>query len=213
MFSYYIWFGNFYQFQTAGQTYIIFSYRDLDMSKYLLNPNETESSTNVYDLCAVINHHGHSLSIGHYTTFARTHNSVDSSKQELDWRLFDDQHVMPVRNEKQIVSQDAYVLMYRLRDGGETAANSHNKEEEKINSQESELIPDLSSSSPSASSSDSDENIKGETSNIDRLNEQEADDDDADDEFFDIESDESANEVEDESANEEFHFTNLNEID
>lgn len=86
------------------------------MSKYVLNP--MDKSSHIYDLCGVINHLGHSLSMGHYTSYARTHDPHNSTQDELGWRLFDDEHVVMLKNPAQIVSQDAYVLMYRLRDIG-----------------------------------------------------------------------------------------------
>ncbi len=92
-----------------------FPIRNLDMSQYLVSPNEEEKSKCIYDLCGVINHLGHSISVGHYTAYARTHTTNDTTKDELSWRLFDDQYVALVKNDNQIVSKDAYVLMYRLR--------------------------------------------------------------------------------------------------
>lgn len=148
------------------------------MSKYVLNKNDNKSY--VYDLCGVINHLGNSLSLGHYTAFARTHDSSDSTKDEFEWRLFDDERVMNVKNPKHIVSQDAYVLMYRLRDNhtmnahqGHDGSATENKQpsnstpptqEDKLNSSTSndettvkqrhqnELVSDLSPTSSTLSS-------------------------------------------------------------
>jgi hypothetical protein len=84
------------------------------MSQYV---TDIANKTNyIYDLCGVINHIGQSLYLGHYTAFSRTHNRKDSNKDELGWRLFDDSHVQTVNNLDHIVTQDAYVLVYRLRD-------------------------------------------------------------------------------------------------
>ena len=83
------------------------------MSKYILDPMNTKNY--IYDLCGVINHLGHSLSMGHYTAYARTHHSMDSTQDELGWRLFDDSRVAEVKNPNRVVAHDAYVLMYRLR--------------------------------------------------------------------------------------------------
>lgn len=90
------------------------------MSKYLINTNQGLSEKNsVYDLCGVVNHIGQSLSVGHYTAVTRTHDRCDTTKDEICWRLFDDQDVSTVQNEGQIVSKNAYVLMYRLRNQSE----------------------------------------------------------------------------------------------
>lgn len=74
----------------------------------------------IYDLCGVINHLGHSISSGHYTAFARTHLAHDSIQDELGWRYFDDSRVAEVKNSHKVVTNDAYVLMYRLRKTGPT---------------------------------------------------------------------------------------------
>jgi hypothetical protein len=95
------------------------------MGKYLINPavnEEPEKSIgSVYDLCAVINHLGQSISMGHYTSFARTHDKQNTAKNEIGWRYFDDQRVVPVDAENHVLTKDAYVLMYRLRSTGEHA--------------------------------------------------------------------------------------------
>jgi hypothetical protein len=102
------------------------------MTKYLINPTSVEASSttstgmsqqekpngNVYDLCAVINHLGQSISMGHYTSFARTHDKQNSVKSEVGWRYFDDQRVVSVDAENHVLTKDAYVLMYRLRSNG-----------------------------------------------------------------------------------------------
>ena len=94
------------------------------MSKYLINPN-TEANNHVYDLCGIINHLGQSLSLGHYTAFARTHDKHETCKDEISWRLFDDQHVQYVQNENQIFSREAYVLMYRLRSSSKSVETTN----------------------------------------------------------------------------------------
>jgi hypothetical protein len=102
------------------------------MGKYLVNPaanNEAASSSSsvvpeksassnnnsMYDLCAVINHLGQSISMGHYTAFARTHDKQNTAKSEVGWRYCDDQRVVPVDFDQHVLTKDAYVLMYRLR--------------------------------------------------------------------------------------------------
>ncbi len=91
--------------------------RNLNLSQYISDPSN--QTPHIYDLCSVINHIGQSLYLGHYTAFARTHDNLDSSKDELGWRLFDDARVQSVNNLDHLVSQDAYVLVYRLRTAGE----------------------------------------------------------------------------------------------
>ena len=78
----------------------------------MIGPNKSNC---IYDLCGVINHIGQSLYLGHYTAFARTHDRENTANDEVGWRLFDDSNVCPVKNNEHIVSQDAYVLLYRLR--------------------------------------------------------------------------------------------------
>ena len=52
------------------------------MTNYVINSNAEETSK-VYDLCGIINHLGNSLSLGHYTTYARTHDKYESSSDEI----------------------------------------------------------------------------------------------------------------------------------
>lgn len=104
----------------------------LNMAEFLVNKDKQNVT---YDLCSVINHLGHSLSIGHYTAFARTHDKTDTTKNELDWRLFDDQIVMPLKSTSQIVSKDAYVLMYRLRSVSSDRFGSIEKTDSDISSE------------------------------------------------------------------------------
>ena len=52
------------------------------MSSYLINPNSKDTSK-IYDLCGVINHLGQSLSLGHYTAFARTHDKNNTYEDEI----------------------------------------------------------------------------------------------------------------------------------
>ena len=60
----------------------------------------------MYDLYAVVNHRGE-LQGGHYTAYV-----LDNQKQ---WLLFDDETVSVVYNKESIVSTNAYVLFYKLR--------------------------------------------------------------------------------------------------
>ena len=115
------------------------------MSQYVIGPNKGNC---IYDLCGVINHIGQSLYLGHYTAFARMHDRDNTANDEVGWRLFDDSNVSPIKNKEHIVSQDAYVLLYRLRTkntmseaNSESESNAENvsvsSEDEYHNSEES----------------------------------------------------------------------------
>eukprot|EP00057_Strongylocentrotus_purpuratus_P014458 XP_011668932.1 PREDICTED: ubiquitin carboxyl-terminal hydrolase 19 [Strongylocentrotus purpuratus] len=84
--------------------------RGLDLSPYCHGSHGTPL---IYDLYGVINHHGGILG-GHYTSFGRLASTADWSKNEHDWRLFDDNHVTTV-SEKNVVTRSAYLLFYRRR--------------------------------------------------------------------------------------------------
>lgn len=104
----------------------------LNMSEFLVN---NDKKNVIYDLCGVVNHLGNSLSVGHYTAFARTHDKIDTTKNELGWRLFDDQIVIPVKSISQIINKDAYVLMYRLRSAPNEKADSVHESDAEVSSE------------------------------------------------------------------------------
>ena len=87
------------------QTFIDFPINELDLNQFVDNQ---ESST-LYDLVAVVNHIGTNINRGHYTAYARqlTNPTV--------WYNFNDEHVSPME-ESDIVSQDAYLLVYVKRE-------------------------------------------------------------------------------------------------
>ena len=62
----------------------------------------------LYDLAAVSMHVGN-LRGGHYTTMAR----LNGGKQ---WYLFNDSHFQPIHDERQLVTRNAYILVYLKRD-------------------------------------------------------------------------------------------------
>ncbi|XP_068242881.1 ubiquitin carboxyl-terminal hydrolase 31-like isoform X2 [Palaemon carinicauda] len=62
---------------------------------------------NVYDLHAVVNHHGKDMQGGHYTAMCK--NTADNK-----WYNFDDSKV-EVTSEDQVVNPDAYILFYQRR--------------------------------------------------------------------------------------------------
>ena len=89
-------------------TQINFPVDGLDLTNYLCpsSPQTSQKEENIYDLCAVINHGG-SLYGGHYTAFAKNFCNYK-------WYLFNDDSVSPF-DEKEIVSQKAYVCFYMKR--------------------------------------------------------------------------------------------------
>jgi ubiquitin C-terminal hydrolase len=87
-------------------TYISFPLYDLDLNDYIVKDNndkQNKSSTK-YDLVAVSNHTG-SLSCGHYTTYAK-------NSQDGNWYLFDDDYVRKLDGDNNIVTKNAYILIY-----------------------------------------------------------------------------------------------------
>ncbi|XP_075065697.1 ubiquitin carboxyl-terminal hydrolase 15 isoform X4 [Mixophyes fleayi] len=85
-------------------TLVDFPVSDLDMSKFLINPN---AGPCCYNLIAVSNHYG-GMGGGHYTAFAK-------NKDDEKWYYFDDSSVSSA-SEDQIVSKAAYVLFYQRQD-------------------------------------------------------------------------------------------------
>ncbi|XP_063783450.1 ubiquitin carboxyl-terminal hydrolase 15 isoform X4 [Pseudophryne corroboree] len=85
-------------------TLVDFPVSDLDMSKFLINPN---AGPCCYNLIAVSNHYG-GMGGGHYTAFAK-------NKDDEKWYYFDDSSVSTA-SEDQIVSKAAYVLFYQRQD-------------------------------------------------------------------------------------------------
>ncbi|RWS11041.1 ubiquitin carboxyl-terminal hydrolase 19-like protein [Dinothrombium tinctorium] len=84
----------------------------LDLSNYCCS-NRLIQQRPLYDLYAVINHYGGMFG-GHYTAFAKT----SYQRRKLGWRLFDDSRVEDI-DEENIVTRNAYILFYRLRESSE----------------------------------------------------------------------------------------------
>ncbi|UJR25653.1 hypothetical protein I4U23_007004 [Adineta vaga] len=88
-------------------TFISFPVDELDLSEYIVkddkNQEENNSSTK-YNLVAVSNHIGN-LTSGHYTTYAK-------NRDDKQWYLFDDTNVTKVNNDKDIITNNAYILVY-----------------------------------------------------------------------------------------------------
>ena len=93
-------------------TLISFPLQGLDLKKYLLEDKSQKSpasSSTTYDLVAVSNHSG-SMSYGHYTTYAK-------NKQDQNWYSFDDRYVRKLRDPSDIITKNAYILVYIQNNG------------------------------------------------------------------------------------------------
>jgi ubiquitin carboxyl-terminal hydrolase 3 len=85
--------------------FVQFPLTELDMSEYLLRNNHTtrgSSDSFMYDLAAVIVHHGTGVGTGHYTAFA---------KNDEQWYHFNDSTVKP-SEESAVAKCKAYILFY-----------------------------------------------------------------------------------------------------
>ncbi|CAF1619063.1 unnamed protein product [Rotaria magnacalcarata] len=90
---------------TKIDTYIDFPLRDLDLSHYIIEKHGQKMNSSIYyDLVAVSNHTG-SLISGHYTTYAR---NVKNGR----WYSFNDERVREIVDENDIVTKNAYILVY-----------------------------------------------------------------------------------------------------
>ena len=86
-------------------TYIDFPLRDLDLSQYITqNDSKNTDIPALYDLVAVSNHTG-TLVSGHYTTYGRNY-------RNKTWYSFNDEITREIRDEKEIVTKNAYILVY-----------------------------------------------------------------------------------------------------
>lgn len=92
-------------------TFVSFPLYDLDLQQYVVkdmsNPAQSSSSTK-YDLVAVSNHSG-SLVSGHYVTYAK--NMLDKN-----WYKFDDDYVRKLDSDQDVVTKNAYILVYVQKD-------------------------------------------------------------------------------------------------
>merc|ERR1712127_212917 len=84
--------------------FIDFPLNGLDLRDRVMNWKKNEEP--IYDFYAVSNHYG-GLGGGHYTAYA---------KNNGQWCYFDDSRVSEVSDEKEVVSEAAYVLYYHRRD-------------------------------------------------------------------------------------------------
>ncbi|RWS10968.1 Ubiquitin carboxyl-terminal hydrolase 20-like protein [Dinothrombium tinctorium] len=85
-------------------SHVTFPLEGLDMAQFMARGQGTNNQVTIYDLVAVICHHG-TVASGHYTTYAL--NTINET-----WYEFDDQYVTAV-DPQQVMSCEAYVLFYR----------------------------------------------------------------------------------------------------
>ncbi|XP_068595498.1 ubiquitin carboxyl-terminal hydrolase 3 [Brachionichthys hirsutus] len=83
-------------------TYVEFPLKDLDMTGYLLEPEISLPGSCLYDLVAVVVHHGSGVGSGHYTAYG---------SHEGRWCHFNDSTVT-LTNEDAVRKAKAYILFY-----------------------------------------------------------------------------------------------------
>ena len=84
------------------ETYIDFPIQDLDLKPYIAQTDGNIPAS--YDLVAVSNHTGTLLG-GHYTTYARNY-------RNKRWYSFNDEITREITDEKDVVTKNAYILVY-----------------------------------------------------------------------------------------------------
>lgn len=87
-------------------TYVKFPLRGLDMSSYLLESENNLPESCLYDLAAVVVHHGSGVGSGHYTAYGL---------HEGSWYHFNDSTVTVV-SEETVTKAKAYILFYTAQD-------------------------------------------------------------------------------------------------
>lgn len=108
------------QKSSSSKKFLVFK-KNKKSKKAISPPTESETSTsilsnrnqpnNIYDLYAICNHHGN-MNHGHYIAYCL--NPVNNQ-----WYVYDDHHVLQIRDKEQLISQNAYVLFYVRRAGRE----------------------------------------------------------------------------------------------
>lgn len=116
-------------FRNKVDTYVKFPMRGLDMRGYLLEPEAAAPDTCLYDLAAIVVHHGSGIGSGHYTAYG---------SHEGRWYHFNDSTVT-LTSEEAVTKAKAYILFY--------AANT---EQTGVTNVSSRGPPEASASSSSA---------------------------------------------------------------
>ncbi|XP_030621710.1 ubiquitin carboxyl-terminal hydrolase 3 isoform X2 [Chanos chanos] len=99
-------------------TYVEFPLQGLDMKSYLLEPENSLPESCLYDLAAVVVHHGSGVGSGHYTAYGF---------HEGHWYHFNDSTVT-LTNEETVAKAKAYILFYvEQTDPGRAGAESQPK--------------------------------------------------------------------------------------
>uniref|UniRef100_W5LF38 Ubiquitin carboxyl-terminal hydrolase n=2 Tax=Astyanax mexicanus TaxID=7994 RepID=W5LF38_ASTMX len=83
-------------------TYVEFPLRGLDMKRFLLEPENSLPESGLYNLAAVVVHHGSGVGSGHYTAYGL---------HEGRWYHFNDSTVTLV-SEETVTKAKAYILFY-----------------------------------------------------------------------------------------------------
>ncbi|TMW66781.1 hypothetical protein Poli38472_014093 [Pythium oligandrum] len=111
--------------QRKIQEFVAFPTRGFDLREWCgdVHPAEGESTKTttplrdaVYDLAAVVNHHGDRVDGGHFTAYVQTpadeeEDEATETSERTQWRLFDDCEVESV-SEDQVKQSQAYLLFY-----------------------------------------------------------------------------------------------------
>ena len=100
-----------------NERYVEYPLNGLDLRPYM-HPDMTKSTSgkeikseelgSIYDLIAVICHHGAGVRSGHYTSYCR---NMDKN----EWYHFDDQRVTQMSDASHVQTPDAYILLYKRR--------------------------------------------------------------------------------------------------
>lgn len=89
-------------FRNKVDTYVKFPMQSLDMRGYLLEPEAAAPDSCLYDLAAIVVHHGSGIGSGHYTAYG---------SHEGRWYHFNDSTVT-LTNEEAVTKAKAYILFY-----------------------------------------------------------------------------------------------------